>query len=102
MEYLELQTCSLLWDCWNFSDPTEAKGEDLSTRMLVAEEEPEHTEAKAKDLSTGPLLMKEGSTVDGGVTEVHEGPSSVQTEDSKQQPKTEHILTCIVLKLVFG
>ncbi|MBA0716506.1 hypothetical protein Golax_015332 [Gossypium laxum] len=67
-------------------DPTEAKGEDLSTRPLVAEEEPEHTEAKAKDLSTGPLLVEEGSTVDGGVTEVHEGPSSVQTEDSKRQP----------------
>ncbi|KAK9041731.1 hypothetical protein V6N11_016821 [Hibiscus sabdariffa] len=50
-------------------------------------EEPDHTEAKAeaKQLSTGPLAAEEENTLDGGVTQTHEAPFSVQTEDSKQQ-----------------
>ncbi|KAL4352968.1 hypothetical protein GQ457_06G021870 [Hibiscus cannabinus] len=46
-------------------------------------EEPDHTEAK--QLSTGPLAAEEENTLDGGVTQTHEAPFSVQTEDSKQQ-----------------
>ncbi|KAK8589161.1 hypothetical protein V6N13_088029 [Hibiscus sabdariffa] len=48
-------------------------------------EEPDHTEAEAKQLSVGPLVAEEENTPDGGVTQTHEAPFSVRTEDSKQQ-----------------
>ncbi|KAE8677749.1 Detected protein of confused Function [Hibiscus syriacus] len=47
---------------------------------------PDPAEAEAKDLCTGSLVAEEeNTTLDGGVTQAHEAPSSVQTEESKQQ-----------------
>ncbi|XP_039048783.1 protein NRT1/ PTR FAMILY 4.5-like [Hibiscus syriacus] len=48
--------------------------------------EPDPDEAEAKDLRNGPLVAEgENTTLDGGVSQTHEAPSSVQTEESTQQ-----------------